>query len=185
MNLKVELIKKVSDVRGLLRSSGQMTDSRITRIKDDRMYLKVKNVLEFEEFSKFGTVELAPVQLGNLLFSEKGGLNPLENTLQDDIQYQEFLQDPTRIIESVEAPMNTLTTPLLEALRDKKSQKSKKSKKELYHPVMASCLKSFNEAQSDSLSKESSLGKSSKKSKKSKKPRKKVNSVQKASLDKS
>ena len=181
MNLKVELIKKVSDVRGLLRSTGQMADARITRIKDDRMYLKVKNVLEFEEFCKFGAVELAPVQLGNLLFSEKGCVNPLENTLQDDIQYQEFLQDPTGIIESVEAPMNTLTTPLLEALRDKKS---KKSKKELYQPVIASSLKSFNETQSDSLSKDSSLGKSSKKSKKSKKSRK-VNFVQKASLDKS
>lgn len=166
MNLKVELVKKKTQVRGLLRSEQGCTDPRVTRIINDRIYFKVSSLKELEEFCKFGNVQVATIQFGHLLFSQNETANPLENTIESDEDYKKFLENPNEIAGTTvqELPLDTSTTPLLEAIKGKKLQKSK-SKKELYQPNYQSPKTQIPKTQSPKPQSAKPLGKSKRKKK--------------------
>jgi hypothetical protein len=125
MSLKVEIVKKKSSLRILTRDTDLENDSRITRRKNDVLYLQVSREEELREFKQ---VEICLVQHQNLLFSTKGKKNNLENSIQDDDEYKKFMQDPEINLVQEDLELVQDSTPLLEFI------KNRKLKKELYLP---------------------------------------------------
>ena len=122
MNLKVELVKKKQPLRIMTRNPVLENDSRITKIKNDVIYLQVNE----EEFKEFKQVEICLVQYHNILFSAKGKVNQDENSIENDDEYKNFLDGKEQ--QQHEEPLkdNESSTPLLEFI------KNRKLKKELY-----------------------------------------------------
>ena len=175
MNLKVEIIRKKKIVRGVIRSPVEIpTNDRITRVveskmakenpkRNSRIYFQVNEIKELENYFKYGNVELAMVQMGNLLFSlEEVPKNPFENSLENDEDFLNFSKNPSIKSEVDALPLDTNTTPLLEALKEKKLQKLQKSvmKKELYQPKSITSQKSNKSTESLTETKKKSKKKS-------------------------